>query len=89
MSVNYTIGAVINDLPEEPKLTSEDIQVQYITTGSSDSAQIKSVQLPAHKITPQQTIAFDLSKANVNYDLVAIFNEEFQKVGLKPVDDGS
>lgn len=81
--------APLLDLPEEPKLTSEDIQVQYITTGSSDSAQIKSVQLPAHKITKQQTIAFDLSKANVDYDLTEIFSEAFQKASLQPVNDTS
>lgn len=75
-------------MPEAPELTYEDIQLQYIKTDSLDSAQIKSVQLPAHKITPQQTIAFDLSKANVNYDLAAIFNEQLQKIALQPVNDG-
>jgi len=81
--------APLLEMPEEPQLNSQIIKVQYIKTEqeNSSSLNIKSVQLPAHKITSKQTIAFDLSKANVEYDLSKIFNEQFKRVDLKPVSD--
>jgi len=74
-------------LPQTPKLNSEDIQFQYVQINKKSSAQIKSVQLPAHKISKNQTIAFDLSKAKVDYDLAAMFNAQFKQRALLPVVD--
>jgi len=79
--------APILNMPQTPKLNSEDIQIQYVQTNKEPSTQIKSVQLPAHKITTKQTIAFDLSKAKVDYDLAAMFNAQFQQRALLPVVD--
>jgi len=83
--------APLLSMPKAPELNSENIQIEYTKVEGADSstAQIKSIQLPAHQINPKQTIAFDLSKAEVNYDLVTIFNEQFKNIGLEPVLDTS
>lgn len=81
--------APLLEMPKVPQLNYQKFQIEYIKTEQEklSSLQIKSVQLPAHQITKKQTIAFDLSKAEVSYDLARIFNEQFKKINLKPVSD--
>ncbi|SFB91544.1 hypothetical protein [Pseudoalteromonas denitrificans] len=78
-------------MPSKPVLKSKNITLIYKNKHSKaiPETKVKSVQLPAHKITPLQTVELDLSKSPVNYNLRKILKNKLSAKNLSLVQNNA
>ncbi len=74
------------EMPEKPSLKSQKLQVQYETEHASPK--VKSVQLPAHKVTRNQTVRIVADQASVTDTLFMQISDALKAVNLRVVDQG-
>lgn len=74
-------------LPLKPTLKSETYQLEYKTEHASPK--VKSVQLPAHKVTRGQTVRITTDKASVTDTLLKQITQALNDKGLEVTDNKS
>ncbi|CAM4068423.1 hypothetical protein PSOS111911_00055 [Pseudoalteromonas ostreae] len=75
------------EMPLKPQLKSQSYQVAYETEHASPK--VKSVQLPAHKITRNQTVQVIADKASVTDTLFKQITDALTTMNLRVVDQGN
>jgi PBP1b-binding outer membrane lipoprotein LpoB len=74
------------EMPLKPQLKSQSFQVSYETEHASPK--VKSVQLPAHKITRNQTVRVVADKASVTDTLFKQITDALTTMSLRVVEQG-
>lgn len=73
-------------MPAKPSLKSQSYQVEYATKHASPK--VKSVQLPAHKVTRNQTVRIVADKASVTDTLFTQIRDAITAIDLRVADQG-
>ena len=73
-------------MPEKPSLKSQRFQIEYKTEHAAPK--VKSVQLPAHTVNANQTVAIVADKTSVTDTLYAQLTEALNEKQLKVVQNG-
>lgn len=74
------------EMPLKPQLKSQSFQVSYETEHASPK--VKSVQLPAHKITRNQTVKVVADKASVTDTLFKQITDALTTMNLRVIEQG-
>lgn len=73
-------------MPAKPSLKSQSYQVEYATKHASPK--VKSVQLPAHKVSRNQTVRIVADKASVTDTLFKQISDAITAINLRVVEQG-